>query len=220
MEKETETKRDLQQWLSNLLDVARVRFSELDKSRWYPDVDLRDNCQIEIFWLAYPENQIIVFTLDNERDDKEIHIYGPSWFTPLFETIEEVMQTERWNRLIPADVALPAPKGTDSITYSKAFQSLLTKYFQIITTRPFDLRGDHWASLSTRDTCVLYRGNIAEGNFAEIATIFFSIFTRDPFSVSKTLRELEEIKSSWPKGYGSFFYPLFGSVRIRKKISC
>ena len=210
MEKEIENKkRDLQQWLLNLVDAVRARYDKLDESSrfQFTDVDLRDKCQIEVFWLEYPENQVIVFTFNNERDDREILIHGPSKINPLLDAIAEVMQTERWNRPISADVAHPTPKGSEEITYSQAFKSLFKRYVQTIRRETFELSSSSWESLGHRDICTLYRGNIAEDNYTVYAILFLNIFTRDPFLLSETLREQEIIRSSWPKGHGSYFYP-------------
>lgn len=210
MEKEPDNKRaDLQKWLLNFLEAVRARYEKLDESSrfQFTDVDLRDKCQIEVFWLEYPENQVIVFTFDNEREGGEVLIHGPSKINPLLDAIAEVMQTERWNRQISGDAVNPRLKGSGQITYSQAFQSLFIAYLRTIQRETFELSSSYWERLAHRDLCILFRGNIAEDNYAVYAIIFLNTFTRDPFLVSKTLSERESIRSAWPKGYGSYFYP-------------
>lgn len=210
MDKDIENKKEeLRQWLLNLLDAVRARYNKLDESRrfQFTDVDLRDKCQVEVFWLEYPENQVIVFTFDNERDDREILIHGPSKISPLLDAIAQVMQTERWNRPIPTDVAHSAPKGSDEITYAQAFQYQFKRYVHTIRRDTFELSSSSWESLGHRYICSLYRGNIAEDNYTVYSILFLNLFTNDPLLLFKTLREQEEIRSSWPKGYGSYFYP-------------
>ena len=96
---ETSQNEDLKNWLLNLIDAFR-KLKNQPKSQ-HIAIDLSYKCQIEVFWLDYPEAQFIAFTHDDERDDKEIRINGPYSFAQLIDVINDTMQTPRWRKLLP-----------------------------------------------------------------------------------------------------------------------
>jgi hypothetical protein len=212
MEKEIENKkRRLEQWLLSILEALRERYNGLDE--WsrsqFKDVDLRDNMQFEVFWLEYPENQVIVFTVDNTRDDGEVLIHGPSEINSLLDIIIEVMQTARWNRSIPADLSRFKQGTNDEVTYAQRFQSLFIHFVHVIRKEVFtkSLEYAYFSRLSKRDICILFRGNIAEYSANTLITTILNMFTPDPFFVSESMKAKEARRASWPMGHGSYFYP-------------
>lgn len=201
-----ETK-DLKTWLVNFVDRIRADYEALDdpSRSQFEYVDVRNNCQIEVFWLQYPENQVIVFTFDYERNDKEVLIYGPSNIEPLLDTVAEVTQTDRWNRF--ADVARFAPEKSDRHPFAQAFKLLLIEYLRIIREKPFELNAWYIEKFSEQNICIFSRGNITEADYRSMARVFLPVFAKDPFQIYKATQERKRIRSFWPRGFGSSFYP-------------
>jgi hypothetical protein len=208
MEKDNLSKKEaLKTWLLNFIDEIRTSYEALDESSRSQSeyVDLRNNCQIEVFWLEYPENQVIVFTFNSERYDKEVFIYGPSNIEPLLDEVAEVTQTDRWNSF--ADVARFAPKKGAKAPFARAFELLFIEYLRIIREKPFELNAWYIEKFSEQNICIFSRGNITEADFRSMARTFLPIFAKDPFQIYKTTQERRRIRSLWPEGFGSYFYP-------------
>jgi hypothetical protein len=203
---------DLKHWLVNLIDAFR-RLDETPNSE-HIDVDLRYKCQIEVFWLDYPQAQLIAVTHDDERGDKEVEIHGPYSFDQLIDVIADTMRTPRWSKPLPKSEH-SEPDSDHAITFGQSFEQAVLGVLRTLRENPFEKTINIVIHFGLHDSCLLFRGNIfystknggyAENDYESVAEDMIMSNSIVP-AFANFFEEEERVKLSWLKAHGSFFYP-------------
>ena len=94
---------DLKQWYLNYIDYFRKEYEKLpadEKKGVNSTNNFLNSCQIESFWLANPDYQLMVLSNFSDRSDKEIIINGPYEPSEFYSKIIPILKEERWMRKV------------------------------------------------------------------------------------------------------------------------
>ena len=98
MEQDKDT---LQKWLVEYIDRVREKCSNLHR---YPSIlnhfshiNFEPPCQFDIFWLQYPEAQLVIKCNDVKRPDKQVRVHGPYLASDFIKKVAEDLEKLNWN---------------------------------------------------------------------------------------------------------------------------
>lgn len=93
----------LKQWYLNYINLFREKYEKLsadEKKYVNSDNNFLNPCQIEVFWIAEMNWQLIVQSNFNDRPDKEIIINGPYKSYEFHSKVIPVLEDKRWSRKV------------------------------------------------------------------------------------------------------------------------
>lgn len=175
--------------------------------------DFRSPCQIEVFWLRYPELQLILVTHFYERPDKEIILNGPYYSNEFIDKIEHILKESRWSK----------PEQSTYVTSALIYFVAFTKKY-IFDPMEFKTEGDREICIKNAATHVgqalgnrcyagIFTGNMAkwysELNMAPYDLRFKEI-EQDMKAVFEIMRNLNAPDNPYYRsytGYGVHFFP-------------
>lgn len=98
MEQDKDT---LQTWLVEYIDRVREKCSNLHGYpsilNHFPHINFESPCQFDIFWLQYPEAQLVIKCNDIQRPDKQVSVHGPYLATDFIKKVAEDLEKLNWN---------------------------------------------------------------------------------------------------------------------------
>lgn len=93
--------KSLKQWYLNYINLFREEHKKLSKEE-KKFIGKHNNflppCQIEIFWIADIDWQLIAHSNFNDRQDKEIIINGPYKLHEFYSKVAPALENKKWDR--------------------------------------------------------------------------------------------------------------------------
>lgn len=165
--------------LQDYLEQARSLMEDLDEEETElvkgSMADFSEPCQFELFWVKPPLNQqLLVKTNDETREDKEVIINGPYETHDFIDSVKEVLSELRWQQPIEGDheyfLPIHREKGDGVYKRSDRMTELLKGLVDYAETNIFKeadpaLQGN--TIIAGSSTCHWIQGDIAETPFLE-----------------------------------------------------
>ncbi len=166
MLEQTSKRESLTQWYLNYIDYFREEYEKLsaDEKKGVNNTNnFLNPCQIEIFWIADPDYQLIIQSNFNDRPDKEITVNGPYKRHEFYSKVVTILEDKRWIR--KTKQKLPAEYEQFN-TLGEKMASEISKFIEMIKSDAFmPQRRDHHAliGMALEDTWTgIHAGNIGE----------------------------------------------------------
>ncbi len=220
---DTESKR-LREWFLRLICEFRREYNKLLRTRKSISLlgcfDYRSPCQVEVFWMEYPEIQFYVVTHDMDRSDKEIIINGPYENDEFLDRVEEIIKEPRWQK----EVFVNGIKRKLSKEFEYAIRSFVHDLVEYVF-RPVSFYKNLPIPIEYTKFISMHWGNICNINPKEIVEyIFYEDLTflggtlvtirpyedkREKVSEKLSKQEIEENKDEDVRSreFSTYFYP-------------
>jgi len=223
---------NVRNWFDNFITSVRENYENLtaEEKDTIPDnIDYRNPCQIEIFWIKDPDSQLIITTHFRELPDKEIVINGPHSRSEFLGKIKPILQKTKWQRSLHDNTnednmwVEVGADGEDS-TYSDSLARKLHEFIEEIKRRDFSDSGMQVIGLGLSEN-IGHLGWV-QHPFGDISKLDYSLEAKKVIKEIKNNHELKKelltkfltgqirIIGQNCDGYGTHFYP---PVYIGKK---
>lgn len=218
----------LKEWYVNFLRIFREEYSkltELEKQSIPRDEDYFSKCQIEVFWLKWPDWQLMVRTHFQDRPDGEVIINGPFYSPTFADEMKKIVADQRWNRVLyPEGNNAPMTKRYN--LYSETIADELEKFIATAKNAMFTKSANNlgiitYYTLFNGTRIERFLGNKLHTDYREwITEIIQNTKKRAEHNKTPQQQKTESVSVSEqiekPKGFGAYFFPPIIIGKIQK----